>query len=718
MKLNSLKTKTILLVSSLLIAVCAGLGIISYYNAYISLKETVIEMLSKLAIEASHIIDAKVSNQFYSLETVATNEKILTLNYSQLSKENLSDVMELLDQEVKRMEHKEMAIIDMQGNAFYNSGRTENLGDKSYIQTALSGSDSLSNPYLSEIHNSLVITYTVPIKVNNQVVGALAAIRDGYELSEFAKEISVGKSGNSFIVNKAGKTIAHSDIDLLNNIIGLKPGETDAVTSATASADSSASTSSSATTSGSSVDAVTSATVPASNITSAQERIGFKNYDVVRTQMQEGKTGFAEYEYLGTEMYLGFAPIKSLGWSIAVQAEKSEMLSGVIKLQRSGIIVSLLFLIISLILAYLYSMKLINKIKILRNYSVYLGEYDLSKDIPSELLKLKDEIGDLAKAFSIFTQKIRSMIKGVKDSVNKTSIAVQNIHAATEATSKAAEQIAASSSEVANNASKQSQYVENIVNLSNKNKDEVIKGFEIAQKALDEAKRSTSDAHAGKEAIFKAIEQLIDVRDKMETTAKFVQSLGQRSEQIGKIVTIITNIASQTNLLALNASIEAARAGESGKGFTVVAEEIQKLAEESAKSAKEIKQLITDIQKETILAVKTMESNMENLNIQMKHLQVEGESLEKIVQTVKNTESKVGKLYSTLETVQTSSSQILETVMDISKNLEETAAFSQEVAAATEEQYSASEELTAIANELLTNATNLQEEIEVFKTEL
>lgn len=705
MKLNSLKTKTISLVSSILIVVCAGLGIISFYNAYISLKETVSEMLSKLAVEASYIIDAKISNQFYSLETIAANEKILSVNYSQINKANLSEVIELLDQEAKRMDHKELAIIDAQGNAFYNNGRTEKLGEKSYIQKALNGSDSLSNPYLSDIHNTLVITYAVPIRINNQVVGVLAATRDGYELSEFAREISVGKTGNSFIVNTVGKTIAHSDIDLLNNIIGLNPSETDAVSSATSSTESS-------------VDAVSSATVLGSNTISAQERIGFKNYDEVKKQMQDGKTGFAEYEYLGTEMYLGFAPIKSLGWSIAVQAEKSEMLSGVIKLQRSSLIVSLLFLIISLILAYLYSIKLINKIEILRNYSMNLGEYDLSKDIPPELLKQKDEIGDLAKAFSIFTQKIRSMIKEVKDSVNKTSTAVQNIHAATEATSKAAEQIAAASSEVANRTSKQNQYVETIVNLSNKNKNEVIKGFEIAQNALQEAKNSTSGAQAGKETIFKSIEQLMDVRGNMETAAKSVRSLEQHSEQIGKIVTIITNIASQTNLLALNAAIEAARAGESGKGFSVVAEEIQKLAEESARSAKEIKQLITDIQKETIWAVKTMESNMENLNLQTENLQIEGEALEKIVQMAKNTESKVEELYSTLESIQTSSSEILETIMDISKNIEETAAFSQEVAAAIEEQYSASEEVTAIANELLITATNLQEEIEVFKTEL
>ncbi|NMB95175.1 MAG: hypothetical protein GYA02_00950 [Clostridiaceae bacterium] len=707
MKLNSLKTKTIFLVSSILIVVCVGLGSISYYNASSSLKKTVNEMLSKLAVEASYIIEAKTSNQFFSLESIAANEKILSLNNGQTSGKSLSEVIALLDQEVKRLDHKELAIIDTSGNAIYNNGRTENLSDRNYFQKALNGSRALSNPFVSDIYNSLVITYAVPIKNNNQVVGVLAATRDGYELSEFAREISVGKTGNSFIANSVGKTIAHSDINVLNSLIGLKSGQTDAVSSATATADSATD-----------ADAVSSATVESNNLTSAQERIGFKNYDVVKKQMQEGKTGFAEYEYSGTEMYLGFAPIQSLGWSIAVQAEKSEMLSGIQNLRRSSIIVSMLFLIISLALSYLYSIKLINRIKTLRNYSMYLGEYDLSKDISPELLNLEDEIGDLAKSFLSFTQKIRSMIIDVKSSVSKTSNAIRNISAATEITGKAAEQIAVSSSEVANSTVKQSRYVETIVNLSNKNKDEVIKGFEITENALEEAKRSTSGAEAGKESIFKSIGQLMDVRENMEIATKSVQSLEHRSEQIGRIVTIITNIASQTNLLALNAAIEAARAGETGKGFSVVAEEIQKLAEESEKSAKEIKQLIADIQKETIWAVKTMENNMGNLNLQMEHLQVQGETLEAIVQMVKNTEQRVENLYATLASIQTSSSEILNTVVDISGSLEETAAFSQQVAATTEEQYSASEEVAAIADELSTIATNLQEKIEVFKTDL
>ena len=234
--------------------------------------------------------------------------------------------------------------------------------------------------------------------------------------------------------------------------------------------------------------------------------------------MQEGKTGFAEYEYSGTEMYLGFAPIQSLGWSIAVQAEKSEMLSGIQNLRRSSIIVSMLFLIISLALSYLYSIKLINRIKTLRNYSMYLGEYDLSKDISPELLNLEDEIGDLAKSFLSFTQKIRSMIIDVKSSVSKTSNAIRNISAATEITGKAAEQIAVSSSEVANSTVKQSRYVETIVNLSNKNKDEVIKG--LKQKMRWKKPKGQRLVLKQEGSIFKSIGQLMDVRENMEIATK------------------------------------------------------------------------------------------------------------------------------------------------------------------------------------------------------
>ncbi|WP_289282694.1 methyl-accepting chemotaxis protein, partial [Methylophaga sp. UBA5088] len=162
---------------------------------------------------------------------------------------------------------------------------------------------------------------------------------------------------------------------------------------------------------------------------------------------------------------------------------------------------------------------------------------------------------------------------------------------------------------------------------------EVATAIERMLQLLEEQMRDIGNASTTAESMKKAMDEVVhearvqyesvrsgtqEIRDVVETSAKAVQSLHSRTAEIGNIIGVITEITNQTNLLALNAAIEAARAGDHGRGFSVVADEVRNLAQRTATSADEIRQMIETIQSETLDAYKFMESGVENVDRSLK----------------------------------------------------------------------------------------------------
>ena len=221
---------------------------------------------------------------------------------------------------------------------------------------------------------------------------------------------------------------------------------------------------------------------------------------------------------------------------------------------------------------------------------------DQAREIASGNLQTRvAQGGDLSGAFNMMADELSSLVGRISDSAEELAAASSEIVAvAQQQASHAAEQaaqvsqVAAAGKELAATARQVSEHSENIAQLSASTLEVVKEGTRAAEEAIDGMRR---------------------IRESVEETAQKIEGLGERSQAITEIVTLIEDIADQTTLLSLNAAIEAARAGEAGKGFAVVAEAIGSLAERTAKSTKEISELIAAIQQETSSCVMSMEES-------------------------------------------------------------------------------------------------------------
>lgn len=368
-----------------------------------------------------------------------------------------------------------------------------------------------------------------------------------------------------------------------------------------------------------------------------------------------------------------------------------------------------IIIVISLIINHM----IIKPINALRQNADELANLNLTVDLFQT--KSKDEIGSLAIAFQNMKDRLAETMTIVSKNANEVSNSSVALADSSEQTNDAAQQIAATMNDVATGTNVQTEQVEQIVKMMENTIQLVEESLDNAKSGLETANESTVLANEGETAISKAIQHLSTVTETVDYATDSIQKLGMRSEEIGSIVTVITDISEQTNLLALNAAIEAARAGEHGQGFAVVATEVRNLAEQSKTASQQITELISDIQAETSVTVRTMESNLAAVEEQVLIINEGGEALKHIVDKVNMTEVSVAQMKDSFDNIDHNSNQVQDAIHSISSVIEEAASATEEVAAASEEQYATVAEITQNTVTLASIAEQLNEEVNKFK---
>ncbi len=284
------------------------------------------------------------------------------------------------------------------------------------------------------------------------------------------------------------------------------------------------------------------------------------------------------------------------------------------------------------------------------------------------ILRLMNEMGDLADGDLTVRATVTEDITGaIADSVNYTieelGVLVRRINDAAGRVAAASEAAQKTSNELLLATERQSREIQqagnNVLDMAksmNLVSGEAMESAQVARQSLDAAQK-------GSRAVENSIKGMNEIREQIQETSKRIKRLGESSQEIGEIVELISDITEQTNVLALNAAIQAASAGEAGRGFTVVAEEVQRLAERSGEATKQIAAIVKTIQTDTQDAVSAMENSTRDVVEGAKLSDAAGQALQEISSVSTN-------LASLIESISSATQHQAETATKVAQNME------------------------------------------------
>jgi len=415
--------------------------------------------------------------------------------------------------------------------------------------------------------------------------------------------------------------------------------------------------------------------------------------------------GEFSYRYKEQDKKMTYLTNELTGWKVLGTMYKNEVVQASSNLIKILIVIEILTIIIGVMVAIYVTRSITRPLNALKGSANIISQGNLTKTIE---IQSGDEIGELGDAFQTMKKNLRQLIIEADDNTEQVAAAAEQLSAAAEQTITAAERVGASIQEIAHDAENQTIAIDHTAQAM----EEIANGVERISFNTENVNKEASDtavhAEEGEAYVKRNVEHMETIYTHVNESDQIIQELNDHSGKITQIIAVISQIAEQTNLLALNAAIEAARAGEQGKGFAVVADEVRKLAEQSQTSAKQITDLVQEIQRKTEHSAEKMSKAAESVGT---GIQLSNDTIVKfneILAGVKSIAPQIAEISMIAKTVSGEVSAVSSTTKELAEIAKKNAAASDAVAASTQEQIASLEEVNASAKALSDGSEKLQ----------